>query len=645
MSRFDRPLFDHEYGSAPWEARTTFHGADDEDDDDSKDGDDGCFPRAGAFGAAASVIGYGGDLGFAPRSRPGRDRGWLRSRSNSKPTAPLTLTDREKENLKQRLCLPVHRTAVHPRHHPPPPPPPGQYNHHNDHDYPQPRARSLSLSRRSFLGYSSTEDEKESDRDSEWYEGRDEGVATSPGYCYRHERLSLSSPWVPLASSRFGSPSQSRPRSRSCCRGRDRYERSDQVVVGKEMRFGVGMGMSVMDLDLGVGGGGGACGRASPSPRVPPGRSPSYDTYGNGGVVGRKGVSLSPRRRVRTPSNYRPVKSQYNQVHALILTWSFHDLRTEDYTAPPTDDYVSLEEETARLRETLESYGYRVHEFLIPMHRSVENLKTRLKQFCRYAADDALLIIYYHGHGALDDDNELVFSSHDHPKNPEWSQAAAAELYAAMLSGDACPSHGRYDKYQELMKKYERYRPVATVKWDAIRGAVLAAPCDVLLVLDCCAAGAASLRHVHWRPPPGAERYAKHLFAACGFESSTSDDMTAAMCEVLDEWGTPGNIAAATAAADVTGGNGAARRRGGGGGGGGGGDGGSGGGLPGPFLTTKRLHQLMEDKLQKRSVGSQPIFKQLLPQDPEQYITLPNLRERDTVVMGERRGRRGYILA
>ncbi|KAK4108970.1 hypothetical protein N656DRAFT_717071, partial [Canariomyces notabilis] len=305
-------------------------------------------------------------------------------------------------------------------------------------------------------------------------------------------------------------------------------------------------------------------------------------------------------------SKFRPPKVQYNQVHALILTWSFHDLRTEDYTAPPTSDYVSLEEETARLRDTLEGYGYTVHEFLIPMHRSVESLKSQLKQFCRLAADDTLLIIYYHGHGALDDENELVFSSHDHPNNAEWSQAAAAELYAALLSGDACATHGRRDRYQELLKKYERYRPVATVKWDSIRGTVLSAPCDVLLVLDCCAAGGANLRHINWQPPPGTECYTKHLFAACGFESSTSDDMTAAMCEVLTTTVTPG----------------------------------SGSGV----LTTKRLHQLMEDKLQKRSVGSQPIFKQLLPHDPEQYITLPNLREVD-LKMGERRGRRGYVLA
>ena len=97
-------------------------------------------------------------------------------------------------------------------------------------------------------------------------------------------------------------------------------------------------------------------------------------------------------------------------MHALILTWEFHDLRAEDYTAPPAADYVSLEQETARLRATLKGYGYAVHEFLIPMNHPAESLQAKLKKFCRYAADDTLLVVYYHGHGALDERNELVFS-------------------------------------------------------------------------------------------------------------------------------------------------------------------------------------------------------------------------------------------
>ena len=42
----------------------------------------------------------------------------------------------------------------------------------------------------------------------------------------------------------------------------------------------------------------------------------------------------------------------------------------------------------------------------------------------------------------------------------------------------------------------------------------------------------------------------------------------------------------------------------------------------------------MEEKLQRNSVGSQPIFKQLLPNDPEQYITLPNLLDRGVGAWG-----------
>ncbi len=115
-------------------------------------------------------------------------------------------------------------------------------------------------------------------------------------------------------------------------------------------------------------------------------------------------------RQTNAPRKYRAPNQQYKQVHALILTWSFHDLRAEAYTAPPAPDYVSLEQETERLRVTLDGYGYAVQEFYIPMHRSAESLKAKLKQFCRLAADDTLLVVYYHGHGALDEENELVFS-------------------------------------------------------------------------------------------------------------------------------------------------------------------------------------------------------------------------------------------
>ena len=107
---------------------------------------------------------------------------------------------------------------------------------------------------------------------------------------------------------------------------------------------------------------------------------------------------------------HRPLHPTYNQVYALILTWEFHDLRAAPYTTPPTPDYVSLEDETHRLRATLEGYGYDVDTFDIPMRRPTQAIQRRLKEFCKLAADDTLLIVYYHGHGSLDDENELVFS-------------------------------------------------------------------------------------------------------------------------------------------------------------------------------------------------------------------------------------------
>ncbi|KAK0739038.1 hypothetical protein B0T21DRAFT_135769 [Apiosordaria backusii] len=68
------------------------------------------------------------------------------------------------------------------------------------------------------------------------------------------------------------------------------------------------------------------------------------------------------------------------------------------------------------------------------MNRPIERTTARLNKFCQLAADDVLLVVYYHGHGSLNEDNELVFSSHDHPENSEWAKKAAADLYSELLS-------------------------------------------------------------------------------------------------------------------------------------------------------------------------------------------------------------------
>ncbi|KAK4186677.1 hypothetical protein QBC35DRAFT_255841 [Podospora australis] len=423
---------------------------------------------------------------------------------------------------------------------------------------------------------------------------------------YQHERLSLSSPRVALAGAGWPLAS-SRPGSRSP----PKYYHPHH---GHEN--GLRIGLQKMGLQDSL------PNPRSPSQNIARKRSESFEsdiTEVDHSARPKIRKKVTPGGGMRSVSKFRPNKPQYNQVHCLLITWEFHDLRTEDYTAPPAPDYVSLEDETRRLRGTLEGYGYDVHEYRIPMQRSEEDMAEELKRFCRLAANDTLLMVYYHGHGSLNDDNELIFSSHDHPDNAEWSQAAAADLYSALLARDKVPR----DRYDQLIKKYERYQPISSLSWSTIRDPLLSAPSDVLLVLDCCAAGGANLKHVNWQPPPNAKIYTKHLFAACGFESSTSDDMTAKMCEVLDEW-IPEVMCGSEKGMNGSGGN------------------------NNGVLTTKRLHQLMEDRLQKKSAGSQPIFKQLLPHDPEQYITLPNFREMENSKMerGRRAGRvaRGFVL-
>lgn len=84
--------------------------------------------------------------------------------------------------------------------------------------------------------------------------------------------------------------------------------------------------------------------------------------------------------------------------------------------------------------KTLKDYGWQVSEYHIDMNRPIERPTARLNKFCQLAADDMLLVVYYHGHGSLNEDNELVFSSHDHPENSEWAKKAAADLYYELLS-------------------------------------------------------------------------------------------------------------------------------------------------------------------------------------------------------------------
>lgn len=161
------------------------------------------------------------------------------------------------------------------------------------------------------------------------------------------------------------------------------------------------------------------------------------------------GADHNPRHEYRT---YRYQQSRYAEVHVLLLTWAFHDLKG-CFDEEMGDFIIGLEEETARLHDTFETYGYHVHDVRISMDSPLDHVSKKLKKFLAHANDETLLIIYYHGHGGLNESSELVFNSHQHPDDLKQAQAAAAELYAAMAKGDLCPKHDRPNRYQQLLRK------------------------------------------------------------------------------------------------------------------------------------------------------------------------------------------------
>lgn len=89
-------------------------------------------------------------------------------------------------------------------------------------------------------------------------------------------------------------------------------------------------------------------------------------------------------------------RSRYNRVHALFLSWE--------------DDLLGVSREIADLRDVLRhKYHYETEEWHIPSSRSHNSLVKRISEFLEaYEDNKTLLIVYYAGHGHLNDDRQLV---------------------------------------------------------------------------------------------------------------------------------------------------------------------------------------------------------------------------------------------
>ncbi|KAI4271297.1 MAG: hypothetical protein LQ337_006122 [Flavoplaca oasis] len=113
-------------------------------------------------------------------------------------------------------------------------------------------------------------------------------------------------------------------------------------------------------------------------------------------------------------------------------------------------------------------YGYRVERWKIPSTTSHNSLVYRIMQVLRdFESSDKLLITYYGGHGFMNDDRQCVWLSNQQPG-------------------------------------------ASTLQWSSIQTMLEEAECDVLVLLDCCAAASSGGNH---------GKGVTELIAACGFEA------------------------------------------------------------------------------------------------------------------------------
>lgn len=95
------------------------------------------------------------------------------------------------------------------------------------------------------------------------------------------------------------------------------------------------------------------------------------------------------------PNNKR---SRYRKVYVLLLSWEADELGV-----------ISEVQELDHVFSQI--YRYQAEQWQIPSTNSHNMLAFRLMEFLRsYASNEHLLLIYYGGHGSMNDDRQCVWS-------------------------------------------------------------------------------------------------------------------------------------------------------------------------------------------------------------------------------------------
>lgn len=91
-------------------------------------------------------------------------------------------------------------------------------------------------------------------------------------------------------------------------------------------------------------------------------------------------------------------RSRYNEVRVLLLSWE--------------EDNLGVISEIVELQSVFEDeYRFQTETWRIPSRRSHSSLLSRMVKFMdEFEANDILLIIYYGGHGGMNENRQCVLS-------------------------------------------------------------------------------------------------------------------------------------------------------------------------------------------------------------------------------------------
>ncbi|TVY82679.1 hypothetical protein LSUE1_G001812 [Lachnellula suecica] len=155
-------------------------------------------------------------------------------------------------------------------------------------------------------------------------------------------------------------------------------------------------------------------------------------------------------------------RSRYSEVHVLLLSWE-----DEDPKLPVSLEILQL------LDLFQDTFGFETSTWKIPTSQSHRATNRRVDEFLGEDDPRHLKIVYYAGHGRLTSNGQLAWTSQRNSDD------------------ERCP----------------------VVKWSGIQSNLEEAQSDVLLLLDCCAAGTANTNEGHG---------VTELLAACAFNGTAN---------------------------------------------------------------------------------------------------------------------------